>query len=383
MRDQLLKFFFIAGEPSGDIHGGKLIKAIKEVHPNSSFMGLGGNSMINEGMKITHHVDRLSVMGFYEVLKHLPRLLKIMGETINLIREVKPDRIVLIDYPGFNLRLAKNISHLNIPISYFILPQAWAWKKDRVNTMKRFINHSVSIFDFEQQWYQSQGLFVEYVGHPFSEQYHLNEKSEEFYKRHNLNISKPILGLLPGSRQQEVDRHWKIFSKSAKILSQKIPDLQIIVAKSPNIHLNSIPENFKIENDSRKAIIASTAAIVASGTATLECAVENTPMVVCYKLSALSWFFIKRLSNIKYSSIVNLICNKEVVPELLQKNMTVNNIIKNAEPLLELRSSKRKLILDDFISIRKSLGIPGVYKRTAESILLKAYNSVNENTFKS
>ena len=360
MRDQLLKFFFIAGEPSGDIHGGKLIKAIKEVHPNSSFMGLGGNSMINEGMKITHHVDRLSVMGFYEVLKHLPRLLKIMGETINLIREVKPDRIVLIDYPGFNLRLAKNISHLNIPISYFILPQAWAWKKDRVNTMKRFINHSVSIFDFEQQWYQSQGLFVEYVGHPFSEQYHLNEKSEEFYKS-----------------------HWKIFSKSAKILSKKIPDLQIIVAKSPNIHINNIPENFKIENDSRKAIIASTAAIVASGTATLECAVENTPMVVCYKLSTLSWFFIKRLSNIKYSSIVNLICNKEVVPELLQKNMTVNNIIKNAEPLLELRSSKRKLILDDFISIRKSLGIPGVYKRAAESILLKAYNSVNENTFKS
>ena len=147
--------------------------------------------------------------------------------------------------------------------------------------------------------------------------------------------------------------------------------------------MNSIPENFKIENDSRKAIIASTAAVVASGTATLECAVENTPMVVCYKLSTLSWFFIKRLSNIKYSSIVNLICNKEVVPELLQKNMTVDNIIKNAEPLLELRSSKRKLILDDFISVRKSFGIPGVYKRAAESILLKAYNSVNENTFKS
>ena len=168
MKDLFLKFSFIAGEPSGDFHGGKLIKAIKEIHPNSSFMGLGGDSMKSEGMKVIHHIDKLSVMGFYEVIKHLPRLLKIMGETIKIITEMKPDRIVLIDYPGFNLRLAKNISHLNIPISYFILPQAWAWKKKRVETMKRTIDHSVSIFAFEQQWYQSQGLVVEYVGHPFT-----------------------------------------------------------------------------------------------------------------------------------------------------------------------------------------------------------------------
>ena len=383
MKDLFLKFFFIAGEPSGDFHGGKLIKAIKEIHPNSSFMGLGGDSMKSEGMKVIHHIDKLSVMGFYEVIKHLPRLLKIMGETIKIITEMKPDRIVLIDYPGFNLRLAKNISHLNIPISYFILPQAWAWKKKRVETMKRTIDHSVSIFAFEQQWYQSQGLVVEYVGHPFTEEYHLNEKSEEFYKRHNLDISKPILALLPGSRQQEIDRHWKIFSKSAKKLSKKNSNLQIVVAKSPNVYLKDIPKCFKVEDNSRKAIICSTAAIVASGTATLECAVENVPMVVCYKLSHFSWFFIKRVSNIKYSSIVNLICNKKVVPELLQKDMNVNNIIKEIEPLLNLKSPERKLILNDFTFIQKTLGIPGVYKRTAESIILRMYNLIKDSAIKS
>tara|TARA_B100001250_G_scaffold409161_1_gene432939 strand:+ start:1780 stop:2904 length:1125 start_codon:yes stop_codon:yes gene_type:complete len=374
MNNKLIKIFLIAGEPSGDLHGAKLIKEIKKAEPYSSFIGHGGDQMKNAGMKIIKHINDLSVMGFFEVLKHLPKFLKIMGETIKIIERTKPDRIILIDYPGFNLRLAKNIYYLKIPITYFILPQAWAWKEKRVELMKKVIDQSISIFSFEQQWYNSKGLYTDYVGHPFSETNHVNESSKSFYKRHKLNISKPILVLLPGSRQQEVDKHWKIMLKATKYLLNKINDLQIIVGKSKNIHLNPIFDNFKIENNSRKAIISGTAAIVCSGTATLECAVENTPMVVCYKTSPISWYFIKKISKIKYSAIVNLIYNKKIVPELLQNNMNSLNIIKEVEPLLDLKSSKRKIMLNNFNKIRKSLGMPGVYERTANLILSKIKN---------
>ena len=154
------KFFLIAGEPSGDLHGGNLIRAIKEQHPNSSFMGHGGNSMKDEGMRIIEHVDDLSIMGFAEVLLHLPRMMKIMNNTLKVISMSKPDRIILIDYPGFNLRLAKKLSYLNIPITYFILPQAWAWKEGRVKAMKKFIDQAISIFPFERDWFKSKGLKV-------------------------------------------------------------------------------------------------------------------------------------------------------------------------------------------------------------------------------
>ncbi len=371
MNNKLIKIFLIAGEPSGDLHGAKLIEEIRKAEPNTSFMGHGGDHMKKAGMNIIQHVNDLSVMGFFEVIKHLFKFLKIMGETIKIIERSKPDRIILIDYPGFNLRLAKNISYMNIPITYFILPQAWAWKEKRVTLMKKVIDQPISIFSFEQEWYNSRGLYTEYVGHPFSEVEHFNESSKEFYKRHQLDISKPILVLLPGSRQQEIDKHWKIILKATKHLLKHNNELQIIVGKSKNINLNPIPDNFKIENNSKKAIIAGTAAIVCSGTATLECAVEDTPMVVCYKTSPISWYFIKKLSKVKFAAIVNLIYNKRIVTELLQDKMNSLNIIKEVEPLLNIKSPKRKKMLNNFIEIRKSLGMPGIYERTANLIISK------------
>ena len=173
-----LKFFLVAGEPSGDIHGGNLIHSIKNIEPKSSFMGHGGNTMLDAGMNIIEHSDSLAIMGFLEVLKHLPRMIKIMEKTVKTISYAKPDRIILIDYPGFNLRLAKNISHLGIPITYFILPQAWAWKEKRVENMKAVLDQALSIFPFEEEWYNSKGLPTTYVGHPFTEHQHVDESSK-------------------------------------------------------------------------------------------------------------------------------------------------------------------------------------------------------------
>ena len=369
METNLKKYFLIAGEPSGDLHGGNLIRAIKNLHPNSSFIGHGGDMMRKEGMHIIEHIDNLSIMGFTEVLKHLPRMIKIMQRTLDAIYKSRPSRIILIDYPGFNLRLAKKISYLNIPITYFILPQAWAWKEERVEKMKKVIDQAISIFPFEAEWYRSKNFFVEYLGHPFMDLEHMDESTKSFYERHSLEIKNPILTLLPGSRQQEIDRHWPIYLETVLLLRKKFDNLQVLVGKSPNIILPNCPEYFKIETDARKTMIAGTVALVSSGTATLECAIEAIPLVVCYKLFPLSWFIAQSLVKVKYSSIVNLIVDRQIVPELLQNKMRPELLVDELTPLINPDSKRRIRMLSEFKKLKESLGKPGVYSRAAESIL--------------
>lgn len=364
-----MKYFILAGEPSGDLHGARLMRAVLSIQPEASFFGHGGNDMINQGLKVIQHVDSLSIMGFTEVIKHLPRMLKIMGETIQSIEIEKPNRIILIDYPGFNLRLAKNISHLNIPITYFILPQVWAWKEKRVKTIKRFIDQALCIFPFEQEWFERRGVNAHYVGHPFADRKPITQSRESYLSAFNLSPKHPVLILLPGSRQQEVNKHWPTFIEIIKIIKNRLPSCQYLVAKAPGIHLNNCPDYIHIEENSRLAITNGTAAIAASGTATLECAVEDIPLVVCYKFSPLSWMIIKNVVKVHYASMVNLILNKELVPEFLQSNMNPSTIVPALIKLLDVQSSERKTMLDGFNELRRSLGLPGVYERAADAII--------------
>ena len=364
-----LKFFLVAGEPSGDLHGAKLIKAIKSLNPLTSFVGHGGSLMEGEGMKIVEHINKLSVMGFKEVVVHLPRIWKIMISTISLIEEMKPDRIILIDYPGFNLRLAKSIYKLQIPISYFILPQAWAWKRKRVELVKKYCSQTYSLFPFEKSWYKSKGVNAKFFGHPFMDAELLDETRAQFFKKHNLNQKNKIIALLPGSRQQEIVKHWDVYTKTITLLKREVPNLEVVIAKSDNATFPVLDKSFKIETNAKKAIIASDAAIVASGTATLECAVEGTPFVTCYKVSWLTWLLAKYLVKIKYSSIVNLIADKEVVPEFLQSKMQPENIKNKLVELLDDKSEIRHQMLDDFIKVKEKLGSPGVYIKVASDIL--------------
>ncbi len=364
-----LKFFLVAGEPSGDLHGAKLIKAIKSLNPFTSFIGHGGSLMENEGMKIIEHINRLSVMGFKEVIVHLPRIWKIMIKTISFIEKVKPDRVILIDYPGFNLRLAKNISKLKIPISYFILPQAWAWKRKRVELVKKYCDQTYSLFPFEKSWYNSMGVNTKFFGHPFIDIEHLNETRTQFFKKHNLNQKNKLIALLPGSRQQEIIKHWSVYVKTIALLRKELPTLQVVIAKSSNTTFPVLDKSFKVEENAKIAIVASDVAIVASGTATLECAVEETPFVTCYKVSWLTWILAKHFVKIKYSSIVNLIANKEVVPEFLQSKMQPEDIKNKLVELLDDKSKLRHQMLDDFIKVKEKLGSPGVYIKVASDIL--------------
>ena len=376
MKFQGKKIFFVAGEPSGDLHGSKLIKELKNIFPDIIFIGHGGDRMKKAGMTIIEHVDNISIMGFFEVLKHLPKMVRLLVSTKNFIENLQPDRIILIDYPGFNLRLAKYLSKSKIPITYFILPQAWAWKPKRVNDLINFVDHSLSIFPFEKKWYESKGLIVNYIGHPFIERTTINESFKDICNRHHINNNSPVLVLLPGSRQQEINKHWPIFLDTVKKIKLDIPQIQIIVGKAKEVTITNIPNDFRIEPDSNKAILIGTAAIVASGTATLECAVGSLPMVVCYKFSLLSWWIVKLLVNIKYSSMVNLIGGKRIVPELLQSDMASENIIQKLIPLLDHNSNQRRTMIKELKEIKTKLGQPGVYQRAASDIIKKT--SFNE-----
>ncbi len=365
----MLKYFIIAGEFSGDYHGGKLIKAIKAISKNSSFLGHGGDNMSSEGMEIIEHINKLSIMGFSEVLKHLPRIKKIFDKTIDLIKTSQPDRIILIDYPGFNLRIAKKIHHLGIPITYFILPQAWAWKERRVEGLKQYCTQLISIFPFERDWFLKKGVKVQFFGHPFLDIKPIETSKRKLFTKHGFDIKKPILLLFPGSRQQEINKHFPILIDTVTTVRSTIPELQILVGQSPHTVMPKIPEDFRIEKNSKNATIISTAALVASGTATLECALAKLPIVVYYKFSFLTWIAVKALVKVPFSSIVNLISNKEIVPELLQKDMTSKKLSEKIIPLLNKNSKDRINMLNNFSSLSKSLGKTGVYNKIAKSII--------------
>ena len=371
MKNQLSKltFFIIAGEASGDLHGAKLMQELQRLAPNISFIGHGGDKMIDQGLKVIQHIDKMSVMGFSEIIKHLPFLFRVMGETLNKLEEIKPNRIILIDYPGFNLRLAKNCSGLSIPITYFILPQLWAWKEKRIKIFQRYIDQSLSIFPFEQNWFEKRDVPTNYVGHPFTENIGPSLTKTEFYTKHKIDKNRNVVTLLPGSRQQEVDQLWPVFYKSAMEIKEK-QDVDIVVGKFSGI---TLPEqkDVLIENDDIYAAISyAKAAITASGTASLECAVLDTPEVVCYKLSYISGLILKQLNKTPFISMVNLIANRKIVTEFVQSGVKVKNIVSEITPLLS-NTKQRKDMLLGFDEGRRSLGLPGVYKRAAESIMKK------------
>lgn len=359
-------FFLVAGEESGDLHGANLIESIKTQCPGATFIGHGGDRMRSAGMEVLEHVDDLAMIGFTEVVKHLPYMMNVMGQTLGKIQETRPDRLILIDYPGFNLRLAKNIHPLGLPITYFILPQVWAWKEKRVHTIRKCVDQALCIFPFEQEWFEERGVNAHFVGHPFTEFKTPTISKEEFFSKHNLEIEKPLLVLFPGSRQQEIDRHLSIFSKTVSLLDDEI---QVIIGKAPQVSLGDIPNQWAVEkDDTRLCLEFGTTVLTSSGTATLQSAVQDIPAVVSYKMSPGSWLLAKNMSKVQFAAMTNLIAGKQVVPEFLQYDMTPENLAKAVKPLL-FNTPERKNMLLGYEEVRRTLGMPGAYERAAEAIL--------------
>jgi len=361
--------FIVAGEESGDIHGAQLVQEINKLNPSILFIGHGGDRMESAGVEIIKHISNLSLVGFTEVVKHLPYIHKVMKNTANEIKNIHPSRIILIDYPGFNLSLAKRIQKLQIPITYFILPQVWAWKENRAYKLKRLTDQLLSIIPFEKEWFNQRGIDVDFVGHPFVDIDKPKINKNAFFIKHSLDKNNPVLTLLPGSRQQEIDRHWPIFRTVINNLREVFPKLQFIVGQAPDVIFTDCPNYVHIEKDfPRLTMHYGDAGLIASGTATLEAAVTGLPAVVCYKTSNITYWLGKRLAKVNFISLINLIENRQIVPEFIQKKMTADILIKAIIPLLSNTPERTKMI-EAYKSVAKKLGPPGVYSQAAQLII--------------
>ncbi len=361
--------FIIAGEESGDLHGAKLVEALKARKPDLCFVGHGGKQMEAAGVEIIERVENLAVMGFSEVIRHLFYFRRVMKDTVARIRTLQPLRIILIDYPGFNLRLARRLKSAGIPITYFILPQVWAWKENRIKTIQRHIDQALSIFPFEKDWFDNRGVETGFFGHPFADPVSASLSREEFFDKHGIKADDKLLVLFPGSRQQEIDRHWTSFLGTARLLNAKFPNLKIIVGHAPGVVIDPRPPEVLFESDEPQlALRYGHTALIASGTATLEAAVYNIPAVVAYRLSSPSYWLARRLVKLKYVSMVNLIADQPVVSELLQNDMTIERLTSALEVIMA-DGNEREKMLENYRHVRLALGKPGAYDRAAGEIL--------------
>ena len=365
-----MKIFILAGEPSGDEYGAKLMQEMLAQQKNITFVGIGGSLMTKQGLDSIVPLKKMSVMGFFEIMKTLPFFIKLEKNILKLIKNEKPDKIILIDYPGLNLRLAPKIkSIINTKIVYYISPQIWAWKEKRIEIIKKCIDKMIVIFEFEKIWYKKRNVAVEYVGHPFLDIWNQGN-TNAMIKKYNIDIGKPILTLFPGSRLQEVNKHLNLLTQVSRKIKRTMPNLQILLGLHPNIKLpqNITQDIIVIQEESLKALEIADAAIVASGTATLQAAIMGTPAVVVYKMNILSWYLTQKMVKINYASMANIIAEEEVFPEYLQSNANIQNLYDATYKILNDKHYREKLN-QKIKLINQKIGLIGASKRTAEHIL--------------
>jgi lipid-A-disaccharide synthase len=352
----------IAGENSGEKHGARLVRQFKRIQPSFSFYGIGGNHMAEQGVSLLHTVEDLAVVGLFEVISHLPRIRKIFHHIKNKTREKRPAAALLIDSPDFNLRLAKEIKKLGIPILYYISPTVWAWRKKRLNTIKKSVDKMLLIFPFEEKIYAEHGIPAAYVGHPLKERVKISFSKEEFFQRYRLDPQKKLIAILPGSRNTEVKNHMPILTQVIERLGQEFQS-QFVLPLAENISAEYVGSFLEgnhtnvtiLAKDGYEAIAYSDIALSSCGTANLEAALLGTPAVAFYRLSPLTYHSGIKLMKIKHFSIVNILAGKKIIPELIQRNFTVENILNEAQMILRSERIKSE-IKSEYDKICSALG---------------------------
>lgn len=364
----------IAGEASGDLHGAGVVRELKRLDPACEIYGIGGDKMQAAGMELVYHVRELAVMGFWEVVQHLPLLRSVEKTMVAILRARTPAVLVLIDYPGFNLRFAGIARTLGIRIVYYISPQVWAWNPGRVKRMKGVIDKMLVVFPFEEAIYRKEGIDVEFVGHPLLEVLDEPQGRADFCRRYELDPSAPILGLFPGSRRQELERIFPPMLGAARIL-HRTKRVQAAVGVSSVLEFDFVRSFVRgdfplrlIQNATHDVMKNSDVALVASGTATLETGYYGTPMVVVYRTSPMSYMVGRLLVRVKNIGLVNIVAGERIVPELLQSRATPQRLAAEALRMLEDERLRKELSAKLSI-VRERLGSRGASRRVAETIV--------------
>lgn len=368
-----MKYYIIAGEASGDLHGSRLIRAIKKNDTSANIRAWGGDLMEREGASIVKHYRELAFMGFVEVISNLKTIIRNMKWCKSDILGFSPDILILIDYPGFNLPIAKFANAINIKTAYYISPQVWAWKESRVRLIKKVVDKMMVILPFEKEFYAKWNYTVEYVGHPLAEiinEYKKNNLGVPLKQKLGLSHIKKIVAILPGSRKQEISKKLPVMLATVR----NFPDVEFVVAQAPGIDDTFIQQitnqfdNIRIVKDVTYDLLSvADAAMVTSGTATLETALFGVPEVVCYLGSPLTYQIAKRLVRVPYISLVNLIMGKMVVKELIQNEMTPEKLCKELKRLLD--DSFVSEMKKDFVALNTKLLADGKASENAAKII--------------
>ncbi len=375
-----MKIYLIAGEASGDLHASNLIKEMSAIDNSINFRGWGGDLMQEQGLDLVKHYRDLAFMGFVEVLMNIRTISKNLKFCKKDILDFKPDALILIDYPGFNLRIAEFAHKNGIKVFYYISPQVWAWKKSRVKTIRRVVDKMLVILPFEKDFYKSYNYDVDFVGHPLLDVIENDDVTDKqkFLKVNRLS-EKPIIALLPGSRKQEISKMLDIMLRVCKYF----PTYQFVIGGAPSIrksYYKNLFSRFNIKivfNQTYDLLKNSEAALVTSGTATLETALIEVPQVVCYKGNKLSYQIAQRIINVKYISLANLIMDKKIVVELIQNEFKTRKLKTELNRILNDKNYRENM-LKDYKQLKEKLGGSGASENAAKIIL----ESINNQKIK-
>ncbi len=373
-----MKVMIVAGEPSGDLHASQVVNALKAIVPNIILTGMGGDMMTQAGVSLRIHIRDSAVMGFADALAVLPKFLRKHAILKQHIRQHQPDALLLIDFAEFNMPLAKFAYRHNVRVIYYIPPKAWAWRGGRAKKLAKRTNAIASIFPFETEFYRNAGASAEFVGHPLVDFANCKLNVKEARKKLSLKQDIHVIGLMPGSRRSEIQRHLPIMLKAASNITKTFPDAEWILPLAPGISetlivtckegIERLPNIKLIQGETYTAMRAATLLLIASGTATLEATCIGTPMIIVFCTSWHNWHIIRALTPLGNSGLPNLIANKRVVPELLQEDFTPDTLTEHTLELLQ-NLDKRNEQCEVLQSVYQQLGTSGAAERTAQLIV--------------
>jgi lipid-A-disaccharide synthase len=357
----------IAGEASGDMHAARLVRSTLAVDSQIHFFGIGGNEMRKAGVEILVDASEMAVVGLIEVLKHYRRLSGVLHRMRDILRREPPDLLILVDYPGFNLRLAKSAKQAGVRVLYYISPQVWAWRQKRVHEIRDCVDMMAVVFPFEVEFYREYNVPVTYVGHPLIQELNESAIREPSHNEFGLNPDKPVVGLFPGSRKSELKRLLPVVLASADLIRHHRPDTQFVLPVASTLSYEDLLDHGAskkqlsdicvVSGKSQRVIPLCTLIITASGTVTLEIALRQIPMVIIYKVAFLTFEIVKRLIKIKYIGLCNIIVDKKLVPELIQHDATPEKIYAEVKSILD-DSAHAKALHDNLADVRQHLPPP-------------------------
>ena len=357
---------FVAGEASGDLHAAGVAAELRRRRPDLALVGNGGDAMEREGVQLVEHAERLAVMGFVEVLKHVPKHWALLRELKRRLRSGRVALLVLIDYPGFNMKLAEAAHAAGVPVLYYITPQVWAWGADRLAKLARWVTKAAVILPFEEELLRKHGVDATFVGHPLLDRARALPSRADARRQLGLPDNAPVLALFPGSRAQEIARHLDAFVATARELERRTPELRVVVSVAPTVKLDPARCPYPMVHAASFAVLrAADAALCKSGTTTLEAAVAGCPLVVAYRTNALTYAIARRVVKIPHIGLVNVVAGRQVAREFVQEALVPATVADTLAPLLRDGSPERAESLAGLAEVRAKLGEPGAAARVA------------------